>query len=84
MTPAQQLYSLPEPIQEQLLVIAREAIGMSADEKGYAAALFATVAQHFAFGGADEGIPGALMIGALGVLLKNAHDLAVADLKEHV
>jgi hypothetical protein len=73
MTPAQQLYNLPEPIQVQLVAIVREAIGMSAEEKGHAAAMFATVATHFAIKGTDDQIPGALMVSALGVLLKAAN-----------
>ncbi|MCD4525240.1 hypothetical protein [Nocardioides sp. cx-173] len=76
MTPAQQLYNLPEPIQVQLLAIVREALGMSAGEKGHAAAMFATVAQHFAIKGSDEQIPGALMVSALAVLLKAANQEA--------
>ncbi|MEP7738121.1 hypothetical protein ABKW28_10750 [Nocardioides sp. 31GB23] len=76
-TPAAYLYGLPEPIQEQLARIAREAAGMDASEKGYAAALFATVAEHFATGnGADDAVPGAHMVSALGVLLRMAHNEA--------
>ena len=76
-SPAEYLYSLPEPIQAELVQIAREAIGMTAEEKGYAAAIFATVAQHFALSdGDDQFIPGALMVSALGVLLRMTHNEA--------
>lgn len=79
MTPAERLYNLPEPVQEQLVAVVREAIGMSGEEKGYAAAMFAVVAEHFAIKGSDEQIPGALMVSALGVLLKAAHEEATAS-----
>lgn len=81
--PAAYLYSLPEPLQEHLARIAREAIGMSAEEKGYAAAVFASVAVHFAHNGDDREIPGALMVSALGVLLKCA-DTEATKMREAI
>lgn len=83
MTPAEYLASLPEPIQAELVAIAREAAGMTADEKGFAAAMFATVGAHFALRPlTDENerfIPGAQMVTALGLILRLANDEATQE-----
>lgn len=80
VSPAEYLAGLPEPIQEQLASIAREAVGMSGAEKGFAAALFGTVGLHYGLGkGPDAAIPGAQMVAALGVILRLANDEATKD-----
>lgn len=71
------LLGLPTSMQSELARIAREAEAMTAEEKGHAAALFATVALHFGNGlGDDKYLPGAHMVSALGVLIRGAHDAA--------
>lgn len=74
MSAADYLADLPPTIQHQLARIARVAVEMSSEERGYAAALFATVGLHFTTKGADEQIPGAEMVAALGVILRRAND----------
>jgi len=68
-TPAQQLYNLPEPIQEQLVRIARIAAGMSTEEKAAARLTFGTTGLHFAMYGDDDTIPGADLVATCGVIV---------------
>lgn len=76
MTPAEYLAGLPEPIQAELVTIAREAIGMSDREKTAAMAMFAALGIQCAFGPHDEAVPGGRMAAALGLILRLAHDKA--------
>lgn len=72
------LLGLPGPVQAQLARIAREAQQMTVEEQGFAAALFAAVAEHFGTGNGDEKyLPGAHMVSALGVLTRQTYDAAV-------
>lgn len=81
-TAAEYLASLPAPIQHELATIARTAIGMSGEEKGFAAALFGTVAAHYSVKGSDDAVPGALMVAGLGYLLRLANDEATSERQE--
>lgn len=77
---ASDLLSLPPGIQRELLDIARTAMDMTAGEKGYAAALFATVGLHYGLGkGSDDMIPGAQMVATLGVILRLANDEVIRN-----
>lgn len=71
------LLGLPPAVQSQLARIARVAEEMTDEDRGYAAALFATVGAHFGLGnGSDDYLPGAHMVSALGVLIRGVHDAA--------
>lgn len=70
------LLGLPPEVLAQLARIAREAAEMTSEERGYAAALFSTVALHFGHGhGLEQYVPGAQMVSALGVLLRHTDDI---------
>jgi hypothetical protein len=82
-TPAQQLYSLPEPVQIQLLAIAREAIGMSTEEKYEAKQAYLGAGMALALMGADDTLPAARMLTALATITHEA-GIAATTTKEVV
>jgi hypothetical protein len=76
MTTAEQLYGIPEPIQEQLVRIYRLAAGMSNDEKTAARATLAGVTLAHAMTASEEQFPAAEMIAALARIVTTADQLA--------
>lgn len=78
MTPAEQLYAVPEPIQHQLVRIARLAAGMSATEKAEARTVIGRLSLHYATSPTvtNDQVPAAEMVSALGRLIVEADRLA--------
>jgi hypothetical protein len=79
MTVVEQLAVLPEPIQEQLLRIARLATGMSADEKGTARLFIAAGGMQICVDSADDEdmrLPTAELLTACGRIVQYADEQA--------
>jgi hypothetical protein len=81
MTLTEQFDSLPEPMQEQLIRLARLATGMSADEKGAARVLLGAAALQIVVDSPDENdnrLAVAELMGACGRVVQYADEQAGA------
>lgn len=76
---AEYLATLPTPIQQRLVSIARTAIGLSRTEKEHAAVMFGAYGATVAIFGADEQIPAGSMIADLGVIVRAAQNEATRE-----
>ncbi len=65
-----QFTALSEPIQEQLIRIARKAAGMSTEEKEFARVFLGSVVLHAAGGVDDDGVAAADLVAACGQVVK--------------